>query len=235
MRIHTKVVIDMASGAVLEEQGYEYDGPLDLAKGAGQAQSQLNEQNQMQQQSFSDQMSTLNSLKSSLSGYLSGNQGFTPQQMSTMTSQALNQNSEKYNQAGTQVRASLAARGMSGSQTPGGGTTAGTLAGLYGAKASDESNSINTINLQNSQQALNNQFNAASILSGNAQTMGMNTSTFGQGANNALGQYVNASNNGFLDSFAKGLGGGLSGAASGALTGGLGTALSTVGSGNYGW
>lgn len=201
--------------------------------GTGTSKDQLNEQNQMQQQSFNAQMDTLNSLKSSLSGYLSGNQGFTGQQMSTMTSQALNQNSEKYNQAGTQVRASLAARGMSGSQTPGGGTTAGTLAGLYGAKASDESNSINTINLQNSQQALNNQFNAASILSGNAQTMGQNNATFGAGANNALGQYVNASNQGFLNTFAKGLGSGLAGLGTSMLGGGIGSALSGSGSDPY--
>ncbi len=203
--------------------------------GTGKSKDQLNEQNKLQQQSFDAQMSTLNDLKSHLSGYLSGNQGFTGQQMATMTSQALNQNSEKYGQAGNQVRAALAARGMSGSQTPGGGATAGTLAGLYGAKASDASNAINTINLQNSQQALNNQFNAASILSGNAQTMGQNNAVFGAGASNALGQYVNASNQGFMNTFAKGLGSGLGAGVSAGITGGVGTALSGVGSGNYGW
>jgi hypothetical protein len=206
--------------------------------GAGTAKTQLNQQNDLQNQAFKSQMDTLNSLKSNLSGYLSGNQGFTPQQMSTMTSQALNQNSEKYAQAGNQVRAALGARGISGSQTPGGGATAGTLAGLYGAKASDQSNAINTINLQNSQQALNNQFNAAGVLSGNAQTMGQNVGVFGSGANNALGQYVQASNNGFLGNFSRGLGAGLGGAAGAMATGGAGYGLSSLfggsGVGSYG-
>lgn len=203
--------------------------------GSGTSKDQLNEQNALQQKSFDAQMSTLNDLKGHLSGYLSGNQGFTGQQMSTMTSQALNQNSQKYNQAGNQVRASLAARGMSGSQAPGGGATAGTLAGLYGAKASDASNAINTINLQNSQQALNNQFNASSILSGNAQTMGQNNATFGAGANNSLNQYVSSQENSGFNQFLGGLGKGLGAGVSAGLTGGVGTALSGVGSGNYGW
>ena len=96
--------------------------------GASAAKTQLNSQNDLQQQAFKTQMDTLNSLKGSLSGYLSGNQGFTGQQMSTMTSQALNQNSQKYQQASNQTRQALGARGISGSQTPGGGATAGTLA-----------------------------------------------------------------------------------------------------------
>jgi hypothetical protein len=233
MRIHTRVVIDMASGAVLEEEGYDYEGPVALAKGDGTSKDQLNEQNALQQKSFDSQMDTLNTLKSHLSGYLSGNQGFTPQQMSYMTSQALNQNSQRYNQAGNQVRQALAARGMSGQQTPGGGAAAGTLAGLYGAKASDASNAINTINLQNSQQALNNQFNAASVLSGNAQTMGQNNAVFGSGANNALNQYVSAANQGFGNAFTSGLGGalgkGLGSLATAGISGGLGTALSGMG------
>jgi hypothetical protein len=206
--------------------------------GAGTAKTQLNQQNDLQNQAFKSQMDTLNSLKDNLSGYLSGNKGFTPQQMSTMTSQALNQNSEKYNQAGSQVRQALAARGISGSQTPGGGATAGTLAGLYGAKASDASNAINTINLQNSQQALNNQFNAAGVLSGNAQTMGQNVGTFGSGASNALGQYVTAERSSGFNQFLGGLGSGLGAGLGAAATGGLGTALSGLGGasslGSYG-
>ena len=239
MRIHTRVVIDMASGAVLEEEGYDYDGPVAECKGDGTAKAQLNDQNQLQQQAFDAQMGTLNLVKDNLKGYLSGNLGFTPQQKSYMTSQALNQNSEKYNQAGNQVRSALAARGLSGTQTPGGGATAGILSGLYGAKASDASNAINTINLQDSQQALNNKFNAASILSGNAQTLGGSLGVFGAGANNSLNQYVTASNQGFGAAFTKGLGGalgaGIGGAVTGGISGGLGTAMSTIGSGNYGW
>lgn len=198
--------------------------------GSGTAKTQLNSQNDLQNQAFKSQMDTLNSLKGSLSGYLSGNQGFTGQQMSTMTSQALNQNSQKYAQAGNQTRQALGARGISGSQTPGGGATAGTLAGLYGAQASDQSNAINTINLQNSQQAMNNQFNAAGVLSGNAQTLGQSVGTFGAGANNSLNQYVSSQENSGFNQFLGGLGKGLGGAVGAVATGGLGTALSGMNS-----
>ena len=35
MRVHTKIVFDMCSGAVLEEEGYEYIGPIAECKGGG--------------------------------------------------------------------------------------------------------------------------------------------------------------------------------------------------------
>ena len=207
--------------------------------GSGESQQQLNEQNSLQNQAFTAQMNELNSLKSSLSGYLSGNQGFTPSQLATMQSQAINQNSAKYNQAGQAVRSALQSRGMSGGQVPVGGSYTSGIASLEGAKASDLSNSLNTINLANSQQAIANQFNAASVLSGNANTLSSPISTFGSGANNALSNYVQAQQSTFGNMFAKTLGGGLGGAIGGGIgagvIGGLGTAASTIGNGNYGW
>jgi hypothetical protein len=207
--------------------------------GSGTSKDQLNEQNQLQQEAFNAQMSTLNSLKSSLSGYLSGTQGFTPSQLATMRTQALNQNSANYNSAGNAVRQALASRGMGGGAVPSGGSYVQGISTLEGAKANDQSNAMNTINLQNSQQALNNQFNAASILSGNAATLSSPVSTFGSGANNALSNYVTAQRSTFGNSLAAGLGSGIgsslgSGVGAG-LIGGLGTFASTLGNGNFGW
>jgi len=241
LRIHTKTTWDIDTGQVLEDEFYEYDGPVAFCGGGGSGTSkdQLNAQNALQQKAFDAQMAQLDQIKSSLSGYLSGNKGFTNPQMATNQSQAINQNSAKYNSAGNAVRQALASRGMGGGQVPGGGSYVQGISTLEGAKASDLSNAMNTINLQNSQQGLTNQFNAASILSGNAATLSSPISTFGSGANNALSNYVTAQQSTFGNMFAKNLGGALgtglgSGLAAGAI-GGLGSFASTLGSGNYGW
>ncbi|MGE4469333.1 MAG: hypothetical protein AB7D47_04285 [Desulfovibrio sp.] len=35
MRIHTRIILDMRTGQMLEEQGFEHAGPVDLCKGSG--------------------------------------------------------------------------------------------------------------------------------------------------------------------------------------------------------
>lgn len=50
MRVHTKVVIDMTSGAVLEDQWYEYDGPVALAGGGDSPPPPSEEERELQRQ-----------------------------------------------------------------------------------------------------------------------------------------------------------------------------------------
>lgn len=196
--------------------------------------AQLSQQNASQAAAQAAQNATLGQVNTSLSPYLSGNQGFTPAQMSALNSSALDQNAQQYNAAGNSLRSTLQARGDNGA-TPLSGTGVAGIAGLMSGKASDLANSLRTNVLNNAQQGLTNQFNANSILSGNAQTQAGNVSTYGSGANGALQSYTTAQANSPLNKFVGGLGSGLaSGLASGA-TGGLGSALSTVGSGNFGW
>ena len=75
----------------------------------------------------------------------------------------------------------------------------------------DLANSLRTNTLNDAQQGLANKFNAASILSGNAQTYAGNVGTYGSGAANALNNVTSAQSNSFLNQFGKGLGSGLGG------------------------
>src|ERR1039458_5226698 len=86
--------------------------------------SQLNAQNQMQAQQQASQNQLLAQNNTALSPYLTGNQGFTPQQMSALNSQALDQNALRFNQGTQQENAQLAARGEGMGNTPGSGVAA---------------------------------------------------------------------------------------------------------------
>jgi hypothetical protein len=199
-----------------------------MGANTGTASSQLSQNNANQAAAQAAQNSTLGQINSSLSPYLSGNQGFTPAQMAALNSTALDQNAQQYNSAGNQLRQQLQARGDNGA-TPLSGTGVAGIAGLLSGKASSLSNSLQTNVLNNAQQGLTNQFNANSILSGNAQTQAGNVNTYGAGANSALNAYTSAQANSPLNTFLKTLGGGLGTAGAIAGAGGLGTALSGLG------
>lgn len=192
----------------------------------GMAEQQQQQQNAMQKQAFDTQMKTLSDLKSSLGGYLSGTKGFDPTQLAALKTQFLGQNASNFSQARSGVRSALASAGSGGGQQPVGGDYARGLSGLYGGEASNLSQGMTGISLQNLSQALSNQFNAASVLSGNAATLNSPISSFGAGASNALNQRINVGMNSglgaFTNSFLGGLGKGLGGAALGGLGGVLG-------------
>lgn len=204
--------------------------------------AQLNSNNQMQQQQLASQNALLSQNNAALSPYLTGNQGFTPQQMAALNSQALDQNALRYNQATQQTNSTLAARGEGLGNTPGSGVAATGYGNLQASKAGDLADSLRTVTLNDAQQGLANKFNAASVLSGNAQTYAGNVGTYGAGANAALGDLTQAQSNTWQSQFGKALGQ-VAGGAAGAFTGGagaqafgsLGTAVSKVGSGNFGW
>ena len=203
---------------------------------------QLNLQNTLQQQQLAAENQQFQQIQSSLAPYLSGTQGFTPQQQALMNSQALDENASQYNGAGQQLRAALNARGENGAN-PVSGTGVSGIAGLLSGKASDAANALRSNSLANAQQALTNQFNANSILSGIGNTYAGNVGQFGSGASSALSnltqQNIANQQNSFLANLSRGLGAGLGGglgsAAGAGLSGGIGTALSTVGKGNFGW
>jgi hypothetical protein len=243
MRIHTRTSWDIETGTLLADEWYEYDGPVAEAKGDTKKQdAQLQLQNQQQQQQLQKQNDQLSQIQGNLAPYLTGNRGFSPEQLSLMNSQALDQNAAQYNQAGNQVRQALLARGESG-QTPLSGTGVSGIAGLLSGKASDAANALRTNQLASAQQALTNQFNANSILSGNAQTLAGNVGTFGSGASGALNaltqKQIADQQNSFMSNLSRGLGAGLGaglgGGVGAGVSGGLGTALSTLGKGNFGW
>jgi len=205
-----------------------------MGSSTGTQQAQLDLQNKQEAAQQSSENALLQQNNTALSPYLTGNVGFTPQQTAAMNSQALDQNAQRYGQAATQTNANLQARGEDG-QSPVSGVAAGQYSNLQSAKAGDLSDALRNVTLNNAQQAQSNKFNAASVLSGNAQTYAGNVGTYGSGASSALSAYTQAQNNSFLSNLTKGLGSSIGSGLGSAAVGGLGTAASSVGSGSFGW
>jgi hypothetical protein len=237
MRISTFVRCewDGAKYVPVESIGYEYSGAVAETKGEGTARDQLALQNKLAQQQLDLENQRLADVKAGVGKYLSGSEGYDPAQLATMKAQFLNQNALNYNQGSKNVMTALARRGSAVSGQPAGGDFTKGIASLQGAAASDRSAGLGQIDISNLQQALVNKFQAANLMSGNAATFAGNVGTFNSGANNALNQYVYASNQGFGNAFTTALGSSLGKGLGAGITGGLGTAASTVGSGQYGW
>lgn len=183
---------------------------------------QLDLQNQIAAQQLASTNSTLGQVNGAVSPYLSGTQGFTPAQLAAMQSSVLDQNAQKFNAAGQQVNAEAAARGSNG-MTPISGVAQNGYGNLASAKASDLSTGLNTITQNNAQQALANKFNAASVLSGNAQTFAGTAGSYNSGAASALNNVTNAQKSGFLDNFNTAVGSGLGKGVATSLSGGVGS------------
>lgn len=205
-----------------------------MSQSTSAQQGQLNSQNQLQQQQQASQNQLLQQNNAALSPYLTGNQGFTPQQMAALNSQALDQNALQFNGATQQANAELAARGEGLGNTPGSGVAATGYGNLQAAKAGDLADALRTVTLNNAQQGLANKFNAASILSGNAQTYAGNVGTYGQGASSALNNLTQAQANTWQSQLGKAAGQGLGGAL-GAFGGGFGAGAAGQLGQSLGW
>jgi hypothetical protein len=232
MKIYERIEFQITDEGLelISQVSHDYDGPIAKCKGDGTAKDQLREQNALQREAFNLMKQRQADVQGAVGKYLSGNEGFDPQQLALMRSQLLNQLSSNYNQAGKNVMTALARRGSVQAGAPVGGDYVRGVASLEGGLASDRSSGLANIDLSNLQQALNNKFNAASLINGQAATLTSPIGTFGAGANNALNQYVYASNQGFGNAFTsafgstlgKGLGAGLTGAIGAGLPGSFG-------------
>jgi len=185
-------------------EGYDpYDVQMKVASDADQ---QRKDELNMQKQAFATQQQQLAMLNKSFSPYLAGKTGFDPQLLASMRSQFLNQNAATFNQAGSAVKSALAARGEGTGGAPVGGTYGSGISNLMAAKAGSQAGGLMNINMQNAQQALQNQFNAGNILSGNAATQTGTQGVAGSAASSALQSYVTASANSFGGSLMSSLG-----------------------------
>lgn len=232
MKITTKIVIDMASGKVLEHEHYEYFGPVAECKGEGTSKDQLAQQNALQKQAFDAMMARQNQVGGAVSKYLNGDVGFDPQQLALLKSQFMNSTANSYKNAGANVRTALLRTGSADSSGPVGGDYVRGIAGLEGGLADTTSSGMANIDLQNLSQALNNKFNAASLINGQAAQLTSPIATFGAGANNALDEYMKAANSGFGATFMRGLGGSIGQGLGQGFIGGLGGVASGAGFGS---
>lgn len=206
MKVYTRVEIDIETGAVLGSESYEYDGPVAECKGDGTSKDVLKEQQKLQQDAYNNLLARQNQVSGAVSKYLSGNVGFDPAQLAALRTQFLNQNAQAFNTAGQNVRTALLRSGSMTGTAPLGGDAVRGIAGLQGAEANNVSQGLTGINLQNLQQMLANQFNAASLINGQAAQLASPINSFTGGIGNALSNYVQASNTGFGNSFANSFG-----------------------------
>ena len=175
-------------------------------KGSDVANQQRQDELNMQKQAFNVQQQQLALLNKSLSPYLAGKTGLDPAALASMRAQFLNSNNQTFNQAGQQVRSALGARGEGTGANPVGGTYGSGIASLMAAKAGSQSQGLLGLNVTNAQTALQNQWNAANVLSGNAATLTGTQGVAGAGASSALNSYITAANQGFGNAFAQSLG-----------------------------
>lgn len=229
MRIHTKTVWDMATLEIIEDECFEWIGPLDLCKGDGTAKDQLALNNKNVADQLAQQKAIRDKIMAATDKYTTGSgEGYDPAQFSAMISQFLNQNSANYNQAGQSVMSSLASRGAGTGQLPVGGDYTRGLEDLQAAKATGQSQGILGANISNLQQSINNRFNALNVQSGQSAQVGGNVNTFSTGANNSLDQYVKAANTGFSNAFTTGFGSTLGKAFGAGIGGAVSNAASMI-------
>lgn len=189
-------------------EGRKKIGGIEIMCGgsADTANKQRQQELDMQKQSFDLMQQRQNQVSGSVSKYLTGNVGFDPQALALMKSQFLNQNAQQYQQAGSNVRTALLRNGSLSSSAPMGGDAVRGIAGLQAGMANNASGGIANINLQNLQQMLTNQMNAAGLINGQAAQLTNPINSFGNDASSALNSYITASQNGFTGSLAKGFG-----------------------------
>lgn len=231
MKIHVKTVWDMATMEIIEDECFDWCGPVAHCKGEDVAKQQLAQQNAAQQAAADQQKAIRDQVMGSINKYLTGSgEGFDPEQLALMQSQFLNQNAQNFNAANSQVLSSLRARGLGGGDQPAGGGTALGLEALQGARATSQSQGILGTNIANLQQALTNRFNAASVAGGQSAQLGTDIGIYGQGANNSLDQYIKAKNApGFFQSLATSFAGGVGKGFADIATGGASSIFDSIG------
>lgn len=173
------------------------------------------------------QASFLDPLRSALLKYVTGNgEGMTPEEISLLNSQFMNQVTRQFNSAGSNVRGALLSRGVGGGDQPIGGNFVRGISNLEGLKGATTAAGLQDIQLANIRQRLANKFNAAGIFQGTGAGYGNQALGFGGLANQNVSQIHQAFRPGILENFGnafgESLGKGLGGGLAGGLTGGLG-------------
>lgn len=165
--------------------------------------------------------------------------GYTPDELAELKTSAAETAGANYAGASRALAASGAG---AGSATDSSGILKEQEAGVATAGANANTVAQNQIELQNKEQGRQNFFTASSALGGVNSTAASSTSALAEGANgagsNATKSIDQVDQENKAGSWQTILGGAVGAAASGVasgLTGGLGTAVSKVGSGDFGW
>jgi len=235
--ISTKITMDIESGQILEKAGFWYDGPVEYLCGASSSQKQIEQQQQQNfstlsnqaQQVFGDSSQIFKDLTSSFAPIVAagpGQSGYTAPELAALQSQAVTQTGQAYRNAAQAAGERSAAAGGGNALLPS-GTTAQLQANIAQAGAGETANELTNINLQNAQLGRQNWLSAAGILSGTPNLFNPSTSAgnAGTGAGSAAAQTANQiaqQDNSWMNVVGGALGGITSGLTSGLMKGSSG-------------
>ncbi len=235
MQITSKITWDMETWQILEYEGFNYDGPLELACGASSQQKAIGaQQQQAYQQAINQAQSVFGSssqifkdLASSFEPILSagpGQNGFTASELANLRSQAITQSGQAYRNAQQAAGERIAAAGGGNALLPS-GTTAQLQANIAQAGAGQTANELSNIDLQNAQLGRQNWLSAAGVLGGAPNVFGtstgaMNASTGAGSAAAETANQISQANNSWMNLVGGALGGITSGLTGGLLGGG---------------
>ncbi len=225
-------------------------GQIALAKGASAQQtdlanSQQNFYNQLSSnysQQFASQNAILGTLQNSLNPIVQAgpNQyGFSAAETNNLNSQALQGTGQQYANASKALGQQQAAQGGGNSYLPT-GAQAQQQAGLASNYANQASNQLMGVKQAGYQQGYNQYESAVGQLGGvagmyNPNGVASGANSAGGVANSEANQVAQLNNEASPWNLVGGLLGGAASTVAGGLTGDLGTAVSKLGSGNWGW
>jgi hypothetical protein len=153
-----------------------------------QSQDQYKTQMQFMKDAYAQEQARVAPITAAMTPYLSGDVGYTADQMKALNNQGMTQLSSGYDDAYSQMRAALL-RGGEGGDQPMSGPGATNVAELQAGLANATAGMRNTNLLSSYNQALVNKFNAAGAMMGTASLAGQNFGTSTSGTQAALQGY----------------------------------------------
>lgn len=210
--------------------------------GPSQAEQSLQTEQAAETQQYMNQQSTLygesQALQATLTPLLESEinnpTGFSPQELADLNASNVNTTGAQYANIQKQLNLANSSNNMAGLTS---GVAAGETAALGSTAAGTVASNATNVQLANAQLAQQNKTNAQSEL------LGLQSGEAGEAIN--TGQVENTSeSNAFSQAYQEqqqssqlmnGILGGLAQGVGAAATGGLGSAVSTIGSGNFGW
>lgn len=221
MKFYSEIKWQMTDDGLelISAQTFDYAGPVALCDSGD---DEAEEQRKLNNRLVAEQLAEQKRLQALVESFASQwkDMGFSPEQLSFMTSQFLNENDAAFRSANSNVRSSLAARGAGTGEIPIGGDYARDIAELEGMQGAAQSQGLLGIKLADQEQRERNRANYVNAITGNAVQTGATIPTFSSGASNALNAFVQAKSNGFGSAFKNAFGGALGQGFGKVLTGG---------------
>jgi hypothetical protein len=238
MKIYTKLVWDMASGDLLHEESFDYDGPVAQCKGATREEKDLAAQQAAfyrtltgsYNQQFAGQAAILKSLQDAWAPILAAGpsqEGFSAEERQALNTQAIEGTGQEYQKAIRATKEAMAARG-GGQEDIGSGADQAILGSIATTQAADAASKRLQIALNSRERGYQNFIAASKAMSGNASVY--NPVGFAGAANQGGDSAFNSAKTIQEQNAASspwGAVGGILGGAASAFAGGFGGALGT--------